>query len=86
MNFRITGFDDIGSHTHYSINKVGEHYEVRADNYKCGRTVFTVCADPLQAYKMLEKIFLCVVFGIYADKERMKFIEKEIMKRVYVND
>ena len=70
MNFRITGFDDIGSHTHYSVNKGGEHY-----------TVYTMFSEPLQAYKMLEKIFLCVVFGMYADKERMNFIEKEIMKR-----
>ena len=57
MNFRITGFDDIGSHTHYSINKVGEHYEVRADNYKCGRTVSQCAPTHYKLTRCLRRFF-----------------------------
>ena len=39
MDFMITSVDDVSRQVHYSINKVGSKYAVRAHNDKNGRSV-----------------------------------------------
>lgn len=39
MDFMITSVDDVSRQVHYSINKVGNKYAVRAYSDKTGRSV-----------------------------------------------
>lgn len=65
---------------HYSINKVGSKYAVRAHNDKNGRNVSRTFDELMEAYKVFEKIVSWVVFGLYADNDRMDFILKGTMR------
>lgn len=80
MDFMITSVDDVSRQVHYSINKVGNKYAVRAYNDKNGRSVSRRFDELLEAYKVFEKIVSWVVFDLYADNDRMGFIEKGTMK------
>ena len=80
MDFMITSVDDVSRQVHYSINKVGNKYAVRAYNDKNGRSVSRRFDEPMDAYKVFEKIVSWIVFGLYADKDRMDFIEKGTME------
>lgn len=80
MDFMITSVDDVSKQVHYSINTVGSKYAVRAHNDKNGRNVSRTFDDLMDAYKVFEKIVSWVVFGLYADNDRMDFIEKGTMK------
>lgn len=80
MDFMITSVDDVSRQVHYSINKVGNKYAVRAYSDKTGRDVSRRFDELTEAYKVFEKIVSWVVFGLYADKDRMDFIEKETME------
>lgn len=80
MDFMITSVDDVSRQVHYSINKVGNKYEVRAHSDKNGRSVSRTFDDLMEAYKVFEKIVSWVVFGMYADKGRMDFIENGTME------
>ena len=77
MDFMITS---VSRQVHYSINKVGNKYAVRAYSDKGGRNVSRTFDDLMDAYKVFEKIVFWVVFGLYADNDRMDFIEKGTMK------
>lgn len=80
MDFMITSVDDVSRQVHYSINTVGNKYAVRAHNDKNGRNVSRTFDELMEAYKVFEKIVSWVVFGLYADNDRMDFIEKGTMK------
>ena len=80
MDFMITSVDDVSRQVHYSINKVGNKYAVRAYSDKNGRSVSRTFDELMEAYKVFEKIVSWVVFGLYADKDRMDFIEKGTME------
>lgn len=80
MDFMITSVDDVSRQVHYSINKVGNKYAVRAYSDKDGRNVSRTFDDLMEAYKVFEKIVSWIVFGFYADKDRMDFIEKGTME------
>lgn len=80
MDFMITSVDDVSRQVHYSINKVGSKYAVRAYNDKTGRNVSRMFDELTEAYKVFEKIVSWVVFGLYADKDRMDFIENGTME------
>nr|DAL59457.1 MAG TPA_asm: hypothetical protein [Bacteriophage sp.] len=80
MDFMITSVDDVSRQVHYSINKVGSKYAVRAYNDKNGRSVSRTFDELMEAYKVFEKIVSWVVFGLYADKDRMDFIETGTME------
>lgn len=80
MDFMITSVDDVSRQVHYSINKVGNKYAVRAYSDKDGRNVSRRFDELTEAYKVFEKIVSWVVFGLYADKDRMDFIEKGTME------
>ncbi len=80
MDFMITSVDDISRQVHYSINKVGSKYAVRAYNDKNGRSVSRTFDELMEAYKVFEKIVSWVVFGLYADNDRMDFIENGTME------
>lgn len=80
MDFMITSVDDVSRQVHYSINKVGNKYAVRAYSDKDGRNVSRRFDELMEAYKVFEKIVSWVVFGLYADKDRMNFIEKGTME------
>lgn len=77
MDFMITSIDDVSRQVHYSINKVGNKYAVRAYSDKTGRTVSRRFDELEEAYRVFEKIVSWIVFGMYTDKDRMDFIEKE---------
>lgn len=76
MDFMITSVDDVSRQVHYSINKVGNKYAVRAYSDKDGRSVSRRFDELTEAYKMFETIVYWIVFGMYTDKDRMDFIEK----------
>lgn len=80
MDFMITSVDDVSRQVHYSINKVGNKYAVRAYNDKNGRNVSRTFDELMEAYKVFEKIVSWVVFGMYANKDRMDFIEYGTME------
>lgn len=80
MDFMITSVDDVSRQVHYSINKVGNKYAVRAYSDKDGRNVSRRFDELTEAYKVFEKIVSWVVFGLYADKDRMDFIENGTME------
>lgn len=80
MDFTITSVDDISRQVHYSIDKVGNKYAVRAYSDKDGRNVSRRFDDLLDAYKVFEKIVYMIVFGLYADIDRMDFIEYGTME------
>ena len=80
MDFMITSVDDVSRQVHYSISKVGNKYAVRAHNDKNGRSVSRTFDELMEAYKVFEKIVSWVVFGLYADNDRMDFIGKGTMK------
>ena len=80
MDFMITSVDDVSRQVHYSINKCGNNYAVRAYSDKNGRSVSRWFDEPEEAYKMFEKIVYWIVFGMHTDKYRMDFIEKGTMK------
>lgn len=80
MDFMITSIDDVSRQVHYSINKVGNKYAVRAHNDKNGRSVSRTFDDLMDAYKVFEKIVSWVVFGLHEDNDRMDFIEKGTME------
>lgn len=80
MDFMITSIDDVSRQVHYSINKVGNKYAVRAHNDKNGRSVSRTFDELMEAYKVFEKIVSWVVFGMYSDNDRMDFILKGTMR------
>lgn len=80
MDFTITSVDDVSRQVHYSIDKVGNKYAVRAYNDKNGRNVSRRFDEPTEAYKVFEKIVFWIVFGLYADNDRMDFIENGTME------
>lgn len=80
MDFMITSVDDVSRQVHYSINKASNKYAVRAHNDKNGRSVSRTFDDLMDAYKVFEKIVSWVVFGLYADNDRMDFIENGTME------
>ena len=80
MKLMIASFYDASRQVHYRINNVDGNYEVRAHNDKNGRIVSRMFDDLLDAYKVFEKIVSWVVFGLYADNDRMDFIEKGTMR------
>lgn len=80
MDFMIASVDDISREVHYSINKVGNKYAVRAHSDKNGRNVSRRFDELTEAYKVFEKIVSWVVFGLYADNDRMDFIENGTME------
>ena len=80
MDFMITSVDDVRRQVHYSINKVGNKYAVRAYSDNTGRNVSRRFDELMDAYKVFEKIVSWVVFGLYADKDRMDFIENGTME------
>lgn len=80
MDFMIASIDDVSRQVHYSINKVGNKYAVSAYSDKDGRNVSRRFDELTEAYKVFEKIVSWVVFGLYADKDRMDFIEKGTME------
>lgn len=89
MDFMITSIDDVSKQVHYSINKVGNKYAVRAYSDKDGRSVSRRFDHLLDAYKVFEKIVYMIVFGLYTDIDRMDFIEKagfDGVIRRHVND
>lgn len=81
MGFTITRIDDISRNVNYSINYSintdGEAYEVIAYSKKSGRSVSRRFDELEEAYRVFEKIVSWIVFGMYTDKDRMDFIEKE---------
>lgn len=77
MDFMITSIDDVSRKVHYSINKVGNKYAVRAYSDKTGRSVSRRFDELEEAYRVFEKIVSWIVFSMYTDKDRMDFIEKE---------
>lgn len=79
MDFMITSVDDISRQVHYSINKVGSKYAVRAYNDKNGRSVSRTFDELMEAYKVFEKIVSWVVFGLYADNDRMDLDRKSVV-------
>lgn len=56
MDFMITSIDDVSRQVHYSINKVGSKYAVRAYSDKTGRNVSRQFDELMDAYKVFEKI------------------------------
>lgn len=80
MDFMITSVDDVSREVNYSINKVGNKYTVRAYSHKNKEIVSRTFDDLMDAYKVFEKIVSWIVFGLYADKDRMDFIEKGTME------
>ena len=80
MDFMITSIDDVRKQVHYSINKVGNKYAVRAYDEKTGRNVSRRFDKLTEAYKVFERIVYCIVFGLHTDNNRMDFIEKGIME------
>lgn len=80
MDFMIASVDDVSRQVHYSINTVGSKYAVRAYSDKNGRNVSRRFDELTEAYKVFEKIVSWVVFGLYADNDRMDFIEKGTME------
>lgn len=80
MDFMITNVDDVSRQVHYSINMVGNKYAVRAHSDKNGRNVSRMFDEPTEAYKVFETIVRWIVFGLYADKDRMDFIENGTME------
>ena len=81
MDFMITSIDDVSKQVHYSINKVGNKYAVRAYSDKTGRNVSRRFDKLTEAYKVFERIVYWIVFGLHADNDRMDFIEKGIIER-----
>lgn len=80
MDFMITSVDDVSRQVHYSINKVGNKYDVRAYSDKTGRNVSRRFDELMEAYKVFEKIVGWIVFGMYSDNDRMDFILKGTMR------
>lgn len=80
MDFMITSVDDVSRQVHYSINKVGNKYAVRAYSDKTGRNVGRSFDELTEAYKVFEKIVGWIVFGMYSDNDRMDFILKGTMR------
>lgn len=86
MDFMITSVDDISRQVHYSINKVGNKYAVRAHSDKTGRNVSRRFDELTEAYKVFETIVHWVVFGMHTDNYRLDFIEKETENGGIKND
>lgn len=80
MNFTIVDVDDISREVHYGIVQDGNKYLVVAHSDKNGRNVSRMFDDLMDAYKVFEKIVSWIVFGLYADNDRMDFIEKGTMR------
>lgn len=55
MDFMITSVDDVSRQVHYSINKVGNKYAVRAYSDKTGRNVSRSFDELTGAYVVFEK-------------------------------
>lgn len=55
MDFMITSVDDVSRQVHYSINKVGNKYAVRAHSDKNGRNVSRRFDELTEAYHELVK-------------------------------
>ena len=49
MDFMITSVDDVSRQVHYSINKVGNKYAVRAYSDKTGRSVSRTFDELMEA-------------------------------------
>lgn len=80
MDFTITSVDDVSREVNYSINTAGELYEVRAYSKKSGRIARREFDELMEAYKVFENVVSWIVFGMYADKDRMDFIENGTME------
>lgn len=80
MNFTIASVDDISREVSYSIVQDGNKYVVAAHRYKDGKNVSRQFDELTDAYKMFEKIVSWIFFGLYADNDRMDFIEKGTME------
>ncbi len=80
MDFMITSIDDVSKQVHYSINKVGNKYAVRAYSDKTGRNVSRRFDKLTEAHKVFERIVYWIVFGLHSDNDRMDFIENGKMK------
>lgn len=80
MDFMITSIDDVSRQVHYSINKAGNKYAVRAYSDKTGRNVSRSFDELTGAYVVFEKIVGWIVFGMYSDNDRMDFILKGTMR------
>lgn len=80
MDFTIASVDDVSGQVHYSIDKVGNKYAVRAHSDKNGRNVSRSFDELTGAYVVFEKIVGWIVFGMYSDNDRMDFILKGTMR------
>ena len=80
MDYMIANVDDVSRQGHYSIHRVGNKYEVRAHSDKSGRNVSRMFDEPMEACKAFNTIVRWVVFGFYADNDRMDFIESGTME------
>mgnify|MGYP003174588465 FL=1 len=80
MDFMITSIDDVSKRVHYSINMVGNKYEVRAYDEKTGRNVSRRFDKLTEAHKVFGRIVYWIVFGLHSDNDRMDFIENGKMK------
>lgn len=80
MDFEITSVHDVSRWVFYSIYVVGDKYEVRAHSIKDGRRVSRQFDELTEAYKVFEKIVSWICFGLYADKDRLDFIEYGTME------
>lgn len=80
MNFTIASVDDISREVHYGIVQDGNKYLVVAHSDKNGRNVSRRFDELTEAYKVFEKIVSWIAFGLYADNDRMDFIEKGTMR------
>lgn len=80
MDFEIAAIEDAAREVRYSINKCGNKYDVRAHGDKSGRFASREFENLKEAYEVFEKIVSWVVFGMYANKDRMDFIENGTME------